>query len=141
MKQYVRSCTGCQKASRNTHSRAPLQPLPCVGEPFEKVAFDIVGPLPRTISGNRYLLTMMDLFTKYPEAIPLRRVMPFGLRNGPAAFQRMMDQVLSRDQDVSQVYIDDIAVYSTTWEDHCAHISGVLERLKSAGLTANVKKC
>ena len=74
VKQYVRSCTGCQKASRNTHSRAPLQPLPCVGEPFEKVAFDIVGPLPRTVSGNWYLLTMMHLFTKYPEAIPLRRV-------------------------------------------------------------------
>ena len=53
----------------------------------------------------------------------------------------MMDQVLSRDQDVSQVYIDDIAVYSTTWEDHCAHTSRVLGRLKSAGLTANVKKC
>ena len=37
-------------------------------------AFDIVGPLPRTVSGNRYLLTMMDLFTKYPEAIPIRIV-------------------------------------------------------------------
>ena len=74
VKQYVRSCAGCQRASRNTNSCAPLQPLPCVGEPFEKVAFDLVGPLSRTVSGNRYLLTMMCLFTKYPEAIPLRRV-------------------------------------------------------------------
>ena len=74
VKQYIRSCAGCQRASRNTNSCAPLQPLPCVGEPFEKVAFDLVGPLPRTASGSRYILTLMCLFTKYPEAIPLRRV-------------------------------------------------------------------
>ena len=68
-------------------------------------------------------------------------VMPFGLRNGPAVFQRMMDQVLSRDRDVSVVYIDDIAIFSATWEDHCRDISRILGRLQEAGLTANVKKC
>ena len=74
VKQFVRSCAGCQRAARKSNSRAPLQPLPCIGEPFEKVAFDLVGPLPRTASGNRYILTMMCLFTKYLEAIPLRWV-------------------------------------------------------------------
>ena len=74
VKNFVRSCAGCQRAARNNNARAPLQPLPCVSEPFEKVAFDLVGPLPRTCSGNRYLLTMMCLYTKYPEAIPLKRV-------------------------------------------------------------------
>ena len=69
--QFVRSCAGCQRAARNSNSRAPLMPLPCVAEPFEKVAFDLVGPLP---SGNRYILTMMCLYTKYAEAISLRRV-------------------------------------------------------------------
>ena len=64
-------------------------------------------------------------------------VMPFGLRNGPAMFQRLMDN----DKDVSQVYIDDIAVFNQTWEDHCKHIAQDLERLKQAGLTANIKKC
>ena len=68
-------------------------------------------------------------------------VMPFGLRNGPAVFQRLMDHILHKDQDVSQVYIDDIAVFSSTWEEHCQHIARVLERLKHAGLTANVRKC
>ena len=67
--------------------------------------------------------------------------MPFGLRNGPAVFQRLMDGLLHRDKEISQVYIDDIAVFSTTWEDHCKHIGIVLGRLREAGLTANVKKC
>ena len=74
VKSFVKSCGGCQRAARNTNAKAPLQPLPCVSEPFEKVASDLVGPLPRTCSGFKYILTMMCLFTKYPEAIPLKRV-------------------------------------------------------------------
>ena len=68
-------------------------------------------------------------------------VMPFGLRNGPAVFQRLMDRILHNDKDMSQVYIDDIAVFSSSWQEHCQHIAQVLERLKQAGLTANVRKC
>ena len=74
VKAHVRSCGGCQRASRNTNARAPLQPLPCVGEPFHLVAFDLVGPIPKSVSGFRYILTMMDMFSKYPEAIPLKKV-------------------------------------------------------------------
>ena len=74
VKAYVRTCKGCQLAAKQHKSRAPLQPLPCVGEPFQKVAFDLVGPLPRTSSGHKYLLTTMCLYTKYPDAIPLKKV-------------------------------------------------------------------
>ena len=42
------------------------------GEPFERVAMDIVGPLPRTERGNRYILTVVDHFTKHVEAYPLQ---------------------------------------------------------------------
>ena len=74
VRAFVRTCGDCQRAAKNTEAKAPLQPLPMVSEPFTKVAFDIVGPLPRTTSGYKYLLTMICLFTKYPVAIPLRRV-------------------------------------------------------------------
>ena len=74
VKTYVRTCKGCQLAAKQHKSKAPLQPLPCVGEPFQKVAFDLVGPLPRTTSGYKYLLTAMCLFTKFPVAIPLKMV-------------------------------------------------------------------
>ena len=74
VRDFVRTCVGCQKAARKDNAKAPLQPLPCVAEPFEKVAFDLVGPLPKSSSGYRYLLTVMCLYTKFPEAIPLRRV-------------------------------------------------------------------
>ena len=74
VKNYVRTCVGCQKAGRKDKARAPLQPLQCESEPFSKVAFDLVGPLPRSVNGYRYILTMMDLYTKFPAAIPLKRV-------------------------------------------------------------------
>ena len=53
----------------------------------------------------------------------------------------MMDRLLHQDKEMSQVYIDDIAVFSSSWEEHCSHIARVLGRLREAGLTANVKKC
>ena len=74
VRMFVRTCGDCQRAAKNTMAKAPLQPLPLVSEPFTKVAFDLVGPLPKTTRGHRYLLTMMCLYTKFPIAIPLRRV-------------------------------------------------------------------
>jgi len=50
--------------------RAPLQ-LHQVGAPLERVAMDILGPLPPTRQGNRYILVIMDYFTKWPEAYAL----------------------------------------------------------------------
>ena len=74
VKEFVRGCSGCQRAGRKDKARAPLQPLQCESEPFSKVAFDLVGPLPRSTSGYKYVLTMMDLYSKFPAAIPLKKV-------------------------------------------------------------------
>ena len=48
-------------------SHAPLQQFH-VGAPMERVAVDVVGPLPRSEKGNRYVLSAIDYFTKWPEA-------------------------------------------------------------------------
>ena len=74
VKEFIRSCSGCQRASRKDQARAPLQPLQVESEPFSKVAYDLVGPLPKSSSGHRYILTMMDLFSKFPAAVPLKKV-------------------------------------------------------------------
>ena len=49
-------------------------PLPIVDEPFQKVAMDIVGPLPRSSSGNKYVLVLCDYGTRYLEAVLMRAV-------------------------------------------------------------------
>ncbi|GBM23666.1 hypothetical protein AVEN_117409-1 [Araneus ventricosus] len=42
-----------------------------VGAASERMALDILGPFPVTTKGNRYVLVLMDYFTKWPEAIPI----------------------------------------------------------------------
>ena len=50
----------------------PVQMIPLVGIPFEKIAIDLIGPLsPPTDKHHRWVLTLVDCATRYPEAIPL----------------------------------------------------------------------
>ncbi len=69
------------------------------------------------------------------------RVMPFGLSGAPATFQRMMDTLLRGTENFAAAYLDDLVVYSATWEDHCRHVRQVLLRLREHGLTAKPSKC
>ena len=73
---FCRSCPTCQVVGKPNSKipAAPLIPIPAIGEPFSHVIIDVVGPLPRTKSGMEYLLTVMDISTRYPEAFPLRTV-------------------------------------------------------------------
>ena len=73
VKQMCQQCVDCQKGNRRRSTRAPLTPLPVVENPWQRIAVDIVGPLDRSRGGNKYLLTIIDFATRYPEAIPLRK--------------------------------------------------------------------
>ena len=69
-------------------------------------------------------------------------VMPFGLCNAPATFQRLMEKVLSGLQwEVAVLYIDDIIVHGRSFEEHIERLREVLKRLQAANLTLKTKKC
>ena len=68
-------------------------------------------------------------------------VMPFGLCNGPATFQRLMSQVLAGLIPTSCMdYIDDVLVIGRTYAEHLKNMRAVLERLRSAGLKLKPSK-
>ena len=70
------------------------------------------------------------------------RVMPFGLCNAPATFQRLMDLVLSGLQwSQCLVYLDDIIVLGKTFDDHLLNLAAVFDRLRDAGLKLKPSKC
>ena len=46
--------------------------MPIIETQFDRIALDIVGPLPKTSRGHRYILVLVDYATRYPEALPLR---------------------------------------------------------------------
>ena len=121
-------------------------------------------PLPRiddtldTLSGAQWFSTL-DLLSGYwqvemdpadkpktafctPEGLFEFNVMPFGLCNAPATFQRLMDSVLAGLLWTScLVYLDDIIVMGTSFEDHLNNLAQVFDRLRSANLKLKPSKC
>ena len=70
------------------------------------------------------------------------RRMPFGLRNGPSIFQRLMQGILAPYLWLfALVYIDDIVVFSKSWEEHLGHLDVVLGAIAKAGVTLAPSKC
>ena len=123
-----------------------------------------VYPLPRTEEvldelGNAQWFSKLDLKSGYWQIVvdPADRsktafttrdglyefvVMPFGLTSAPATFQRLMDTVLQGLLwEKCMVYLDDIIVYSKTWEEHIVALDQVFSRLRAAGLQASGAKC
>ncbi|XP_078575255.1 uncharacterized protein LOC144861313 [Branchiostoma floridae x Branchiostoma japonicum] len=72
VKKFRRSCPECQKtATRRADDRHTMVCPPVIGEPFRRLGIDIVGPLPRSNSGNKYVLTIIDHATRFPEAVAM----------------------------------------------------------------------
>jgi hypothetical protein len=70
------------------------------------------------------------------------RVMPFGLSNAPGTFQRLMDKVFKEEIGKNiVVYLDDINIYSKTFEEHLVHLRQAFDKLRAAGLKLGADKC
>ncbi|UYV70945.1 hypothetical protein LAZ67_8001196, partial [Cordylochernes scorpioides] len=77
-----------------------------------------------------------------PDGLYEFKVMPFGLCNAPATFERMMDNLLKGLKWTTCLcYLDDIIVFSDNFEEHLRGLQNVLSCLKQAGLCLNAKKC
>lgn len=75
-RNYCKSCDICQRTQQKSKTKdIPLDFMPRIDTPFERVAIDLVGPLtPPSEEKHTHLLTIIDVATRYPEAIPLKKI-------------------------------------------------------------------
>uniref|UniRef100_L7LV95 RNA-directed DNA polymerase n=1 Tax=Rhipicephalus pulchellus TaxID=72859 RepID=L7LV95_RHIPC len=131
---------------------------------LNKVTKKDVYPLPRIddaldcLSGAKYF-SSIDLRSGYwqiavdemdrektafitPDGLYQFKVMPFGLCNAPATFERMMDALLHGFKwSICLCYLDDVIVFSPTFETHIERLSTILSVFRKAGLQLNSSKC
>ena len=68
--------------------------------------------------------------------------LPFGLTNSPATFQRLMEHVLEGlNMDICLEYLDDVIIFSDSYEEHLQNLETVFQRIQSYGLKLNAAKC
>ncbi len=86
---YVNSCSLCQRMNKVLKKPiASLHPI-TVNSPWYRIGIDLVGPLPLTSSGNVYIITCSDYFTKWPEAAALKE-------KSASAVARFLYQIITR---------------------------------------------
>ena len=136
-----RMCTDFRKVNQLTISDS--YPLPRIDDIIDEI-------------GNATFVTKLDLLRGYyqvrlspraqkisafitPNGLFEYTVMPFGMKNSASTFQRLMNSVISGMKNV-QAYLDDLVVYSSTWEEHLSTLCELFRRLRSANLTINLTK-
>src|SRR5437588_8545807 len=67
IQKYVRECDTCQKWSKGKQ-KGETSSSAITPEPFHHIGIDVMGPLPKTLKGNRYVIVAVDYFTKWAEA-------------------------------------------------------------------------
>ena len=136
-----RMCTDYRKV--NSVTKTDSFPIPRIDDCIDKV-------------GNSKYVTKFDLLKGFwqvpltdrakevsafatPNGLYQYKVMAFGMKNSPATFQRLVNNIIC-GLDGCDAYIDDVIIYSDSWSDHLQRIRKFFHRLSKAKLTVNLAK-
>ena len=139
--QTLRFCVDYRKV--NNITKADSYPIPRIDDLIDRI-------------GDASFITKIDLLSAYfqipltpraqeissfvtPDGLYKFKVMPFGLMNAPASFQRLINTIT---QDIFQchAYLDDIVIYSADFDTHIKQLRELFDKLENASLTVNLAK-
>lgn len=100
VRRYCQRCDPCARYRREKPPRQGLMQKPVVGEPMERFGIDITGPHPISSRGNKYILTAIDYFSRWAEAIPIRN------QEATTVAENLMIHVFSRFGMPRQILTD-----------------------------------
>ncbi|CAM5082269.1 unnamed protein product [Eretmochelys imbricata] len=129
----------------NAVTRPENYPMPRTDELLEKLGCEqFISTLDLT---KGYWQVPLDESAKERSAFTTHKglyecnVLPFGLQNTPATFQKLVDSLLAGLGESAVAYLDNVAIFSDSWAEHLEHLRKVFERIREAGLTVKAKKC
>jgi len=100
VEEWCKSCKVClARRGPAGKGKSPLQ-IYNVGTPFERIQMDILEPFPLTVSGNKYLLVVVDCFTKWVEAFPLKDI------RAKMVAETFLNQIVSRHGVPLEIHTD-----------------------------------
>ena len=117
---HVRKCDICQRCGgRQSKVAAPLKPV-MITEPFEQWGLDIIGEIkPNSSLQHKYILTATDYFTRWVEAIPLRKV------NEDAVIDFLQDHIMTRFGVIISLVFDNSTYFSLIRLTKFSHEKGI----------------
>ena len=68
---HILACIKCKRFNKIAHKQAPFYNRPTISEPYEEIALDLIGPLPRSKHGHKFALTAICMASRWPEVYPL----------------------------------------------------------------------
>ena len=96
---HILVCIKCKEFNKVAHKQAPFHTRPTITEPYQEIALDIIGPLPRSKHGFRFALTAICMASRWPEVYPLRNAEAESVANALIEF-------LSRNGIPSKILMD-----------------------------------
>ncbi|KAJ8049035.1 hypothetical protein HOLleu_01585 [Holothuria leucospilota] len=136
-----RFCTDYRKV--NAVTRTDSYPIPRIDDCIDRIGkatyvskFDLLKgywEIPLTERARK-----ISAFVT-PDGLFQYKVMPFGMKNSPMTFQRLVNNLTSNLENC-EVYVDDLIVYSNSWDEHVQHIKALFDKLAKANLTVNLVK-